>query len=445
MIFPLRLKLALIMSLLLVAGIGTVATLLFSQYSRALENEARKRGSYIAESLAQNARDAVLLEDDLVLSRLVDSVAKESEVVAARLLDEQGRILASTVAGDPEIIERMTASQPLAFDPRGRALVIASRMVFRDVEVGEAQVVLDIYAIVGSVVDRSRRDLYVASGGLLIVGVLLAFATSGRITRPLRRLRLAVSALAKGDTTARVEATTRDEVADLTRAFNEMSASLSEKRRVETAFRRYVSDHVLQQVLDQPDAVQLTGERREITVLFIDIRRFTRLASAIEPEPLVGFLNEAFELITDRLLQHGATVDKYLGDGILAYLGAPIESSDHSERAVAAAIAVQRSVEERNKARESAGEEFYRLDLGIGIETGRVVLGNIGSELKMDYTIIGDAVNVANRLQKLAGPGEIMITADVAGHLGDRVRFDSLGERALEGRDEPVEVLRVLY
>lgn len=445
MIFPLRLKLALLTSTLLVAGIGTVSWLLDNQYSGALEEEARKRGRSIAEGLSRNAPLHILDGDDVVIGNMLAAVAEESEVVGARLLDKSGRVIASTFERDDKTELWTDVREPVAFHTTGWNLLVASRMTFDDKPLGEAQVELDRQAIVDRVVERSRRDLLVASGGLLLVGVLIAFATSGLITRPLSRLRVAVRALAKGDTSARVEVTTRDEVADLTRAFNDMSASLSEKSRVESAFRRYVSDHVLQQVRERPGAVPVLGERRDITVLFIDIRQFTRLASGTDPEALVAFLNEAFELITERLLQHGATVDKYMGDAILAYFGAPIDSSDHLERAVAAAIAVQRSVEERNKACKSAGESFQRLDLGIGIQTGPVVIGNIGSELKMDYTIIGDPVNVANRLQKLARPGEIMITGDVAARLGDRARLESIGTRQLEGRDEPVSVLRVLY
>jgi len=433
------------MSALLLASIATVSWLLDQQYTEALETEARKRGSYIAESLARNARDAVLLEDDVVIAKLLESVTGESEVVAARLLDGGGLLIdAQPPLENPEV-SRMTRDAVLAFATRGGELIVASRMVFSDVDLGEAQVVLDLHAIVGVVVERARFFLFLASGALLAGSILIAFSTSGRITRPLSRLRLAVNALALGDTSARVDISTRDEVADLTRAFNDMSASLSEKRRVETAFRRYVSDHVLQQVLDEPEAVQLLGERREITVLFIDIRRFTQLASRIEPERLVSYLNEAFELITDRLLEHGATVDKYIGDAILSYFGAPIEIEDHPARAVAAAISVQRSIDEYNQTRQSWRPPPERLDVGIGIQTGEVVVGNIGSELKMDYTAIGDAVNVASRLQKLADPGEILVTSDVAGRVGDVAHFEKLGLQQLEGREHPVDVLRVLY
>jgi adenylate cyclase len=345
----------------------------------------------------------------------------------------------------PESGRRLTERETLVAQLVGGDLLISSRITFSKKNIGEAQIILNLDGLIAPLVARARRDVALASGGLLLIGVLLAISISARTTRPLQRLRLAVNALAAGDLSARVKPTTRDEVADLTRAFNEMSESLSQKQRVETAFRRYVSDHVLREVLDSPESVTLQGERREITVLFIDIRNFTRLTGRIGPERLVSFLNEAFDLITSRLLDHGATVDKYIGDAILAYLGAPIDTPDHPERAVAAAIAIQRSVDERNRKQEATEEEFVRLDLGIGIHTGPVVVGNIGSELKMDYTAIGDPVNVANRIQQFARPGEILVTTDVAGRLGSRLKRESLGPKQLPGRDAPVEIHRVLY
>ena len=449
MIFPLRVKLALLASILLVGGIGTVSLLLLERSSEALETEARKRGRFIASSLARNAREPVLLQDDLVLSGLLGTVANESEVLVARVLDKSGAVLASSLETESRQQLRLTdgllSDIPTAVNSQGGQLLIASRISFGDVDLGEAQVVLDLDAIVGQVLSRARRGVLLASGALLVLGIGIAFALSGRITRPLQRLHAAVQALAAGDTSSQVAVTSRDEVGALTEAFNDMSRSLSEKRRIETAFRRYVSDHVLQQVVDRPESIQLLGERRVVTLLFIDIRRFSELANAIGPEPLVAWLNEAFELITSRLLEHGATVDQYLGDAILAYFGAPIEIPDHAERAIASAIAIQRSIEERNAKCESSGSPFHQLDVGIGIQTGPVVLGNIGSELKMNYTAIGDAVNVSNRLQAMAGPGEIMVTEDVQRRLGDRVRLDDLGPRKVKGREEPVRVYSVPY
>jgi adenylate cyclase len=444
-IFPLRLKLALVTSVLLGFAIGTVSLLVLRQSRDALEGEARKRGAAIARSLAGNARVPLLEQDDVVLGQLLETISQEAEILGARVLDADGNIVAAAGSQMPQSARPLSAEEHQLTRATDGHLLISSAITFNDVDVGDAQIILDLEGLIAPVVERARRDVMFASGALLLTGVLLAISISARTTRPLRRLRLAVNALAAGDLSARVEPTTRDEVADLTRAFNEMSESLSQKQRVETAFRRYVSDHVLREVLDSPESVALKGERREVTVVFIDIRNFTRLTGQLGPERLVAFLNEAFDIITSRLLEHGATVDKYIGDAILAYFGAPIETPDHPERSVAAAIAIQRSVDERNRKQEADGDTFVRLELGIGIHTGTVVVGNIGSELKMDYTAIGDPVNLANRIQNLARAGEILVTTEVARRLGSRVKLETLGMKRLPGRDAPVETHRVLY
>lgn len=445
MIFPLRFKLALLSSLLLVAAIGTISLVVLDQSAQALAAEAGKRAVVLAEQLARNAREPMLLEDDLRLSQLLESISKESEVTVARVLDKNGRVIASSLKDEPEQRERMAGKEKIASWPLAGKLVVAVRMTYRELDIGEAQVVLDVDAVTGRVIRAARRQVMLAAGVLLGVGLVIAFLVSGMVSRPLRRLRLAVNALAAGDLSARVEPTSRDEIGVLTRAFNEMSESLGEKRRIETAFRRYVSDHVLREVVESPEAIHLKGELREVSVLYLDIRKFTRLTGAIGAERIVAFLNESFELITGRLLEHGATVDKYIGDAILAYLGAPIETDDHAQRAVAAAIAVQRAIHERNRRCESTHQPFVRLEVGIGIHTGPVVVGNIGSELKMDYTAIGEPVNIANRLQALAGPGQIKITGEVRERLGLLCDVKPEGPRTLEGIDHPIEVFEVVY
>ncbi len=444
MIFPLRLKLALVTSVLLGLAIGTISLLVLRQSREALETEARKRGTSLALNLAHSARVPLLEQDDVMLAQLLETISQEAEILGARLLGPQGKPVAAMGA-------RLSASGPLLGDSQALAtrevdgdLVIASRISFNDVTVGEAQIILDLDGLILAAVAQARGDILFASGILLLLGIGIAFSISARTTRPLQRLRVAVNAFAAGDLAARVEPTTHDEVADLMRAFNDMGEKLSQKARLESAFRRYVSDHVLREVLESPELIAVQSEKREVSVLFIDIRNFTRLTGWLGPERLVSFLNSSFELLTTRLLEHGATVDKYIGDAILAYFGAPIEISDHPERAVAAAIAIQRSVEERNREPVSDSEIFVRLDVGIGIHTGEVVVGNIGSDLKMDYTAIGDPVNVANRLQKLAAPGDILVSEHVAQRLRTRVKLEPLGWKELEGRETPLKIYRVL-
>jgi len=413
--------------------------LVVERLTAAIEEQARERVQLMAVNLAATARDPFLAQEDLTIDQLLGSIAQQPGVVAARVLDKEGKVVGERTSQAREPVQLSVTRRD------GGMLTVDATMRYADVEIGKAQVVLDLEQIITPVEEQTKRDVSALLVALLAGGMGIALIMSARITRPLQRLRMAVSALASGDTSAWVPVTTRDEVAELTSAFNEMSRNMHEKKRVENAFRRYVSDHVLREVIETPEAVQLQGERREITVLFVDIRKFSRLAASISPELLVTFLNSALGLITNRLLDHGATVDKYLGDAVLSYFGAPILASDHRQRALACAIAVQRAVRERNLKLEATGQPFERLDIGIGIQTGEVVLGNIGSELKMDYTAIGDPVNVASRLQALAGPGEILLTSEVRGDLADMIDVERLGWRNLEGREQPVDVYRAIY
>jgi adenylate cyclase len=445
LIFPLRLKLALLSSILLVGGVATASVLLLTQSRLALESEITKRGVALVHNLARNATQPILLGEDLVVDQLLQTVSEESGVLHAWVLDKEGQLVASTAGPDRTSPRRLATHEARATRRDEGRLVLAAQMVYRGVEVGESQLVMDLEGLIGPVVERARKRVLIAAGGLLIVGILIAFAASTRVTQPLRVLRMGVNRLAAGDLDVRVVPTTRDEVAELTRSFNAMGESLSEKQQLETAFRRYVNDHVLRKVLDNPEGVPLQGELREVTLIVVDVRDFSRLSEGMPPREVVAFLNDALELITGRLLDHGATLDKYIGDAVLAYFGAPLATEDHAERAVAAAIAIQRAVEEQNEKRRASGDPSVPLHAGIGIHTGRVVVGNIGTDRKMDYTVIGDAVNVTHRLEKLAGRGTILVSDEVARRLHDRVSLEPQGSRHLSGREQPITVYRIRY
>jgi class 3 adenylate cyclase len=255
-----------------------------------------------------------------------------------------------------------------------------------------------------------------------------------------------VERLSKGDLAVRVPPTSGDEVGELTRAFNEMGESLQQKERISTAFGRYVSDYVLNQLLESPADGTLGGTEREVTILFADIRRFTRLSEGMKASDVVALLNEVFQIASDRILACGGTIDKFIGDSVMAYFGAPVTQPDHALRAVSAAIDIQKTVEERMRASRQAGadvSEILPVEIGIGIHTGVVVVGNIGSDRRTDFTAVGDAVNVAHRLEKLARPGEILVSEAVQRVVRAAAKLRFEGERQLSGREEPVHVYSV--
>ncbi|MBW2712978.1 MAG: adenylate/guanylate cyclase domain-containing protein, partial [Deltaproteobacteria bacterium] len=196
-------------------------------------------------------------------------------------------------------------------------------------------------------------------------------------------------------------------------------------------------------LLEQPDGQELLGVEREVTILFVDIRRFTRLSEGMNAGDVVSLLNDIFQRITNCIHHNNGTIDKFIGDSVMAYFGAPVPQPDHPVNAVSAAMDIQQAIEERNAALQDKPDGPVDVDLGIGIHTGHVIVGNIGCDRRMDFTAIGDAVNVAHRLEKLAAPGQILISEAVQLKVRGNFKLNFEGERQLSGRVEPVHVYSV--
>jgi len=448
---------ALVVTLLVVActGLALIAT---QHERRALEAEVEKRGRALASNLAGAAKEPLLAVDqgdfdrELLLERLIREVGDSEGVVAVRLLDRDGRVVASLDPGERGDEGASLAGHPdapgdAAWIGRDAAeLRVAAPVYYSDVLVGEAQVAFDLRVLVDPVVRSTRRQLAAVAALVLVLGVLAGLGFVALLVGPLRRLRVGVERLASGDVSVRVPPTTRDEVGELTRAFNEMGDSLEQKQRIQKAFGRYVDDYVLNQLLESADDEKQAGIEREVTVLFVDIRQFTRLSEGMAAHNVVGLLNEVFQLISDIILGRGGTIDKFIGDSVMAYFGAPVPHADHALRAVTAATDIARSIERRSAHLRALGpgaSTRVPVSIGIGIHTGVVVVGNIGSDRRTDFTAIGDAVNVAHRLEKLARRGEILVSEAVQRRVRGAVQLRFEGERQLSGREEPVHVYSV--
>jgi len=217
------------------------------------------------------------------------------------------------------------------------------------------------------------------------------------------------------------------------------AAKEREKQQIRQMFERYVAPSVVDRVLDHPEALRLGGKRQVISILFADIRGYSAFSERAEPEQVVEMLNTYFQLAADVIMAREGTLDKFLGDGVMAFFNAPQPQDDHVRRALDAAVALREAVAAWNNRQGQPGLTF-----GIGVHTGEAVVGNIGAARAMNYTVIGDAVNVAKRLQEYAAPGQILITDRVLAALGDSVRAHSLGMVQAKGRQQPVAVYAVL-
>ena len=229
---------------------------------------------------------------------------------------------------------------------------------------------------------------------------------------PIRDLAVGTVRVAAGDYNQRLPVVQDDDLGALAASFNRMQAGLAERQRLQAAFGTYVDPALAARLLEQGDDV-FTGERREVTVMFIDIRDFTPFAEANTAEDTVARLNGLFEIVVPAVVEAGGHVNKFLGDGALAVFGAPNDLADHADAALRAAVKIRRLVAQR-----FAGD----LSIGIGINTGVVIAGTIGGGGKLEFTLIGDAVNVAARVEQLTKTtgDAILLTQQCVDALGSR-------------------------
>lgn len=296
---------------------------------------------------------------------------------------------------------------------------------------------------------KSRRTflwtlaVFAALAGL--AGVVLARRTLGPVAVLLRL----VDRYSRRDFAARSEVTSRDELETLGRSLehmaDELSASDDEIRRrakVEADLARFLPSEVARSVADGSASLTLGGARKPVTVVFADVVAFTTFAERATPERSVAFLNELFTILSEIVFRHGGMVDKFIGDCIMAVFvdDAGRDGDDHVHRALLAAEDMHRFVE--SNAPRFQSEYDFDVRLGIGVATGEALVGNLGSEARMEYTAIGDVVNVAARLETLANAKQTLTTLDVTEACPD-FDFVSLGQHSLRGRVAPVEVFEV--
>jgi adenylate cyclase len=218
---------------------------------------------------------------------------------------------------------------------------------------------------------------------------------------------------------------------------------ISDVSKVKNTFKRYVSKQVVDNLLEDETKLNLGGEEREVTILFTDIRGFTSMSENMEPEQVVMTLNEYFSEMIDIVFKHNGTLDKIIGDELMVVFGAPLAADDDTERALNTAVEMQNKIKELNDIRKKRGEDPVLV--GAGINKGFVVSGNIGSRDMMDYTVIGDTVNLGSRLCSAAGPGEIIVSKEVIKNQEDKFLFKELEPILVKGKKNKINIFKVNY
>jgi class 3 adenylate cyclase len=287
-----------------------------------------------------------------------------------------------------------------------------------------------------------RTTFIVALVVLVAICLLVASQVSLSIRGPLARLVRFVKLVRGGDLTQRTHIAGRDEIAELAEALDEMVRGLQERDRVKEIFGRYVTTQISEEVLK--GEVSLGGRRRRVTILLSDIRNFTTMSERMAPEDVVSFLNDYFSEMVDAVFEHGGVLDKFIGDGMLAVFGSIDEEPDHARRAVRAALRMKVLLAKLNGERAVAGRP--PINIGIGIHTDDVIVGNIGSRRRLEYTVIGDGVNTCSRVEALNKEfgTTVLITEATYAEAGEEFECRLMPETSLRGKAKALRVYEVV-
>lgn len=430
--------------LLAIAALG-VAT--FSKQKQVLEEEMKKRAAVLVQQLASVGKEGILTKQELLVFSTIKELQENSGVAYAMVLSADGKIFVhnlltekgKTLTGAED--QNALKSDQLLFQETvylGKPVLDASLPIIskvKNIRIGTARVGLSEEELIRSIAKQKMAFFWI-SAGFVTLGLLISFALSRVLTYPIYMLALGMQVVAQGDLSQQVRVWYRDEIGRLTELFNQMILNLREKLQME----KYLSLSVLKSIKRTRDAAKLKlgGERKTVTALFSDVRGFTSMSEKMSPEEVVSLLNIYLNLQGKVVMHRGGAVDKFVGDEVMAIF----EGKGQEINAVRAAVEIQNYCKALNWSRSKLGKK--QMQVGIGLNSGDVVMGNMGSEEQMNYTVIGDTINLAARLCSAAQPGQVVISKIVADALKKEAKLNELDPILVKGKEKPIEIYEVL-
>ena len=378
----------------------------------------------------------------------------ESDIVISFMVDHHGTLLAhpdaSRVSAKEnlahlEIVKlllegKFNNGQTRYIDPQTKEAHLGA---FRTVGFGGMGVVSEVPE--AKAFEAAKRVEYrsiLIAFVILCISFLTGYVFSGSITWPIKQLAEAAYRISEGDFKIELRPKGKDEVAQLSLAFNEMAKGLEERDKVKEIFNKFHNKEITNKLLS--GEVKLGGERKEAVIFFSDVRGFTAMSESMQPEEVVEMLNEYMTRMVSIIHAHKGIVDKYVGDAIMAIWGVPINHEDDALQAIRACIAMRQELAALNELRISRGQNT--LKIGMGVNLGQVIAGNIGSNEKMEYTVIGDSVNVASRIESMtkAYGTDLLISSSVFEKVKDQFITQTCESAKVKGKSSSLEVFKVL-
>jgi class 3 adenylate cyclase len=359
------------------------------------------------------------------VSRLDEDLSGYPAVQMARQTREAGSLVAKNKAGISRLFVYRALKNPATIAQQPWVLLTE---VDRDEQLAGLR--------------KLRRELALGIALVLLGSLLIAQQVSVSITRPLKTLGAFAKRIGSGDLTGRVTLSGRDVSGRLAQALNEMADGLQERDHVKEVFGRYIATQVSDKILK--GEVNLGGDVRRVTILFSDIRNFTGMSESMAPQDVVSFLNDYFSEMVDAVFEQTGVLDKFMGDGLMAVFGSLGDESDHQRHAVRAALRMKALLGKINGVRSVSGEA--PIAIGIGIHTDEVIVGNIGSRKRLEYTVIGDGVNTTSRLQGLNKEfgTTILISETTYEAVKDEFECRQMPEARLRGKTKNLQFYEVI-
>lgn len=442
-------KLTLVLSITMSIITIAIGIIMVAHQKTALEAQMQNMASTITDALANDTKMPLLQNDHLTMNLLVQNALKYRGIVNAYILNEKFFIeghkelheVGIKYYGDEKSISTATGPHPWLIHNNTDAFTFASPVTFKETTVGYVVIAFS-KDFINEKIKESQNKIVLITISVIIIIVLLSVPLASELLKPIFMLVKGTKEIALGNLWYRIPPGKKDEIGDLIDSFNYMTSELEKKEILKGAFNRYVSEPVANEILKSPEKIQLGGERRKITVLFADIRGFTALTRQMQPETIVELLNRYFTILTEVIFYFDGTVDKFIGDEVMGVFGSPIPREDHVKQGIKAALVIKRIMSEVNRSREKQG--LALLPMGLGLDSGDVIVGSMGSKVRMEYTAIGDAVNVASRLTGIAKEGEVLIGEKVYMQMQEYISTIKLPDANIKGIEKPFPIYNIL-
>ncbi|WP_346836718.1 adenylate/guanylate cyclase domain-containing protein [Microbulbifer sp. SAOS-129_SWC] len=445
---PIAFKLALVMTLLLVLGMASLGLFISNNQNQLIRTQLHDFGNTMASQLAKLASEPILSEDSLNLRMLTTNLGQDEKILGAAIYTLDGELLSASglqpAPTDMPFDAAGVVSRPwfrhMADGSPERLISFTAPATYQDVRVGSAVVTLSASQM-DQAASKAHDAIVYATLAMTVLASLLAYWLSRRLSLPIHHLMEATQAIGRGDLATRIEQQRNDELGYLFEGFNNMAAGLLKKSQVEQVFSRYVSKNVADKVLANLDEVRLVDRPIEATVLFADITGFTAMSEKLQPSQVSALLNEYFSYISRACAMYGGVVDKFIGDCAMLVFGVLDDDSDHAFNAVSCAVLIQQLAAQLNRQRRADGRP--EIHFRIGINCGAMLAGNLGSDERMEYTVVGDAVNLASRLCSEAQPDQTIIRKQLFTTLEARIIAQAERTLAIRGKTAPVGLYSV--